>query len=189
MCKYIIQIYHFQKLSHVTDEINCLIILLDEAYRYNHYDFLRFFFCSLLSNKLENNQFKFVVFVTTLVQTNSIEKLQSQVARHLRLRPNPLYGLQQNALYAHVNCDVKSTFTSTSTTMFTTFSKTWPCCRMLLELSLSSSTTYKSMSRPGVEPRYHARKVNSLPTLQIAVREMETEMEKEMIHRAKERGY
>ena len=45
------------------------------------------------------------------------------------------------------------------------------------------------MSRPGVKPRYHARKVNSLPTLQIAVREMEKEMEKEMIHRAKERGY
>ena len=92
MCKYIIlQIYHFQKLLHVTDEINFLRIILDEAYRYNHYEFSRFFFCLLLSNRLENNQFKFVVFVTTLVQTNSIEKLQSKVTRHLRLRPNPLY--------------------------------------------------------------------------------------------------
>ena len=62
------------------------------------------------------------------------------------------------------------------------------CCPMLMELTLFSLTTFKRLSRQGVEPRYLACKVNPLPTKQGAVREIQKEMEKKDILSERKRG-
>ena len=62
------------------------------------------------------------------------------------------------------------------------------CCRMLMELTLFSLTTFKRLSRQGVEPRYQACKVSPLPTKQGAVREIQKEMEKKEILSERKRG-
>ena len=77
----------------------------------------------------ESNQHACVASVVKIFSylflKSSSRKLRLNLRLSLRLRSKirPLV----NALYAHVNSDVKYTFTSTSTTKFATFSKTRSC--------------------------------------------------------------